>query len=268
MASAVVPVRQRLYRRATARRPAPRIVSLLYPTGRGSGDVRVRTWFWMHFEATIKVRQGARPFVTVSPRDWARRLHVITQGSYRDDVAERGARRVTNALQALAAARCVRRDGNHWLVLDDRGPGLALKVENAAEIAERLRKRSELAATMRYGFDDVRYNGGDAWEDAPIDLPVVLWANGWVSSLRGSSLVALMFLFDQRRQAGVGESEFFEPRRVRANYYAITEDIWRRAVVDLETQGLLIRDRLGRAGAVSRFRVALRDEMLHEQACL
>lgn len=265
----VIPIRQRLYRRATSRRPLPKVTTLLYPAGRGSGDVRLRAWFWMHIEATIRVRLGNPPLVAVSPREWARRLHVIDEGSYRDEVAERGARRINNALRSLAAARHIRWAGNAWLVLDDRRGGrTGLKVESPAEVAERLKERSELAAVMRYGLDDVRYNGGGAWEDAPIEVPAALWANGWVSALRGSSLVVLLYLLDQRRQVGAGEAQEFEPRRVRLNYYGITEDIWDRARHDLEAHDLLRRELIGHAGAVPRYKLTLDDDTLRtKQAC-
>lgn len=82
--------------------------------------------------------------------------------------------------------------------------------------------------------------------------PVSLWANGWVSSLSASALLALLVLFDQRNEQPSDEP--FRVPRILQSQYTLGPDVWQGGLKALTDEGIFERVPDGHRGTVPHYR--------------
>lgn len=259
---------------------------LLRPGGRGGGDVRLRLWFWMIFEGHARAESAREPRLSAGRRDWAVRLHLVEPRLlHHDGRREVAARRIDTAIARLAHENLVvKADRSSLRVLCDDGTGRPYEYENADQLRTRLARRAELLQFAPYGQRSLRYDAvertsrgrdgapagrvvSDYWETEPIQLPLTLWANGWVSALSAAALVSLVLLVDQAKdQHGIRHP--IDVPRIRVSQYAVSKDIWAKGCEELASTGLIRREPHRTAGAVALSRYFLHpDVMATSVAC-
>jgi hypothetical protein len=274
--SGVIPVRQRQLRRPARYLPRPLLSRLLQPGGRRSADVRIRLWLWCVFEAHARADRGEEPVVQVGRRTLAARLHLVAPRDIQDRARlEAGARRVDNAWERLRRETVVARwQPSGWRVLQDDGSEKPYRSETGSELDERMARRKDALAFSPHGQKTVRYESistrrrrsndgtmvtehvlvGDAWEQEPLEIPIFLWANCWVSELSGAALLVLLVLLDSSRDRH--PAEFVVPK-IRRSQYGLGKESWTKGRDELAAHGLLEVSKGKTAGSVVRDKYTL-----------
>lgn len=292
----------------------PPLPTLLTPAGRGGSDIRVQLWLWLYLEAHARSRAGISTAIPFARRDLAARLHLLGDHVGNEGKRDSRARRIDNALKRLVAEKAVARSGRSVELLDHLGQGTPYRHESDEDRAARHRRALALQRVgvpfdyalreaMFSTHEDTAPSGqpvrrrlgphrwlGDEWEQAPIRLPLALWANGWVSYLPAAALMALLVLYDQqtnpdRRQgphwmrpdSGVGppvgppapdaadRSDGIDVSRVLQTQYTIGPDVWHKGLAILVTEGIVTRIRDGSRGFAPRYRYRIHDDAIADQ---
>lgn len=279
-ATTTVPIRQRQIRRPARYVAAPLLPRLLVPGGRGGADVRIRLWLWCVLDAHARSSRGEDPVLELGRREAATRMHLLSgTATLSKGKCESASRRADNAFARLRREGIIQRVGRgHWRVLSDDAGGAPFCSETESELAARLAVRDDLLAAARHGQRTVRYDSvrrrpsrsavdepsgvvvHDHWEEAPIAVPLALWANGWVSGLSGAALLTLLVLLDQARAA----SEVVVPR-IRRSQYALGKEVWKKGRDELRGHRIICVSAGRQSGAVVRDHYQLSLDRLERQ---
>lgn len=292
----------------------PPLPALLTPASRGGSDIRVQLWLWLYLETHARSRAGTSTSIPLMRRDLAARLHLLGARVGNEVARDSRARRIDNALKRLKEENLVARSGRCVELSDHLGQGSPHQVESAEERLDRYRRGVALQRAgvpydyalregMFHAEGDTSPSGrplrrclgpqrwlSDEWEQAPIRLPVTLWANGWVSYLPAAALLVLFVLFDQqtnpdRRRgphwmqpdSGVGppvgqsdpdpadRSDDIGVSRVLQSQYTLGPDVWHKGLAILETEGIVTRIRDGSRGFTPRYRYRTHDDVIADQ---
>jgi hypothetical protein len=223
----VLELPQRVIRRRTPSDPAPPLAQMI-STRRG--DVRVRLYLWLW--ALVGARGQPRTPYRRTSGEWALLLNLLAEPAANNQRARAAAaRRVSRAGDYLESHSLIRRTRRDEIqLLDPTGHGEPFEPRSEVELADRDRRRAELA---RWTNPRTR----ELWEDPPLKIPAALWTNGTVSALSGAALATLLLLWDQPES----EDGYRWPPRIRTHQYGLSSDTWQNGTTELLELGCIRR---------------------------
>jgi hypothetical protein len=218
------------------------------------------------FYGHVRSERHQEPVIDLGHRrDWAMRLHVLNPSDRKDeDLAEGAARRVDSAIRRLETDRLLERvqEKAMWRILRGDRSGRPYRSETDEELRLRIENRDLRLRRADYGQRSLRYDAigygssgpyvqAEFWEEPPLEVPVSLWANGWVSELSAAALMVFLIVLD-RPGPRRGNAAPFRVPRIRRSQYAATKAVWLKGRDELQSRGVITRKVGDRSGAVNR----------------
>ncbi|PXX52769.1 hypothetical protein DFR70_13017 [Nocardia tenerifensis] len=197
----------------------------LIGTGGRGGGVPVKLYLALIWRAA-----GAPHTTDYSARLWAELLAL-------PEPETKGARRISDALRALEAARLVwitRDPGEPSVVglLDESGRGAPYQLPSTAyyhaQTLEAKAKSPERKKKFREEMDANRYS----------KLPLTLWTNGHIQAMSSAALAMLLILMSNSR-ASEGKEIWWSTQKFPERY-GISPATRARGTTELESRGLLL----------------------------
>lgn len=190
-------------------------------------------------EVRLKLELSFLWFAVNPPHDLAYPARVWAELIGLDDPEVRGTRRVRQAISALAEANLIQvtsRPGqpNRIFLLDEGGEDLPYQLPGAAYNAAR--------------------GTPDQWRHRYIQLPDLLWTNGWIATLSGAALAMLLVLFGELGQKNPETTDlWFSPSRAK-KIYGLSEDTRSKGLRELRAAKVVSARRKAASRDVLDFR--------------